>query len=87
MTEELNPIPSGSVITEDMITAWQDKYPDEGRDAIIGTLRGFEAGEGELPSDVFDSRDTRTIFQPLRRAYFAAKKIEEPPYSEDAPLS
>ena len=88
MTEqEQNPIPEGSVITEEMVVTYQNKYPDVNRDMVISTLLGFESGTGELPADIFDGQDTRSTFQPLRKAYFAAKGMEEPEYSKvDEPL-
>ena len=66
-------IPEGSVITEEMIATWQERFPDNARDVTIGTLVGFEHGRGELPSDLFDG-EKAPVFAPLREAYFNAQK-------------
>lgn len=76
----------GSVITLDMIklfAAFHETSLEDGTQfpGIIGTLTGWEAGQGELNANLVDAPSLRDTFAPLREAYFAAKDMEAPEYS------
>lgn len=46
---------------------------------IVGTLKGWEAGNGELDANLVDAPSLRETFAPLRAAYFKAKGVETMP--------
>lgn len=76
-----------SIVSFDMIEKFAAHYGTSIEDGteipgIVGTLRGWEAGVGELDASLVDAEATREVFAPLRKAYFAAKGVEEPPVSQ-----
>lgn len=46
---------------------------------VVGTLRSWEAGRGELDANLVDAPSLRAVFAPLREAYFAAKGVSQMP--------
>lgn len=76
-----------SVITNDMVEAYarfHDISLEDGSQypGVLGSLKAWEAGVGELNAHIVDAPSLRDIFKPLRDAYFAAKGVEVPEYSK-----
>lgn len=86
---QINPA-EGSLVTEEMIAAYAKHYGwennDDQRPGIIGAIEASAKGEGELDANLYDAEATRELFAPVRSAYFKAKGVEEPGYSQvDSP--
>ena len=77
-------IPENSVVTKEMVQAFAHYHmlAETDLEGVVGTLVGFEQGKGELDAWLFDAPMYREHFAPLRKAYFAAKGLEEPVYSK-----
>jgi hypothetical protein len=45
----------------------------------VGTLRGLEAGHGQIPANLFQKNDEMiALFRPITDAYFAARGLDVP---------
>jgi hypothetical protein len=62
---EVQPIPAGSVMTEEMIAEYMSKY-EVNRDVAIGAILVFEGGKGQPNTDFF------AMFPTLGTAYYNA---------------
>ncbi len=76
-----------SVITLDMIQSFASFFGTSLEDGsqypgVVGSLKEWEQGEGELKAELTDAEATREVFAPLRSAYFKAKGVEEPALSQ-----
>jgi hypothetical protein len=73
-----------SVVSCSMVEAWAEHFGISLEDGsqwpgCLGSLRGIEKGEGEIPAELFQKdQETIDLFLPLTTAYFSVKDQEVP---------
>ncbi len=67
----------GVNVTEEMVSLYADRFAEENVESnqagLVGSIGAWITGTGTPDSYLTDSPETRDVFAPVRKAYFATK--------------